>query len=118
MKQLYILILDMEKQFRKGGRIMLKLEGNILYIFPSPDFPEQEQVDILRGEINELLDETDLRNKNIKIVGPLTRSQCIMLGSELAYICKSMEILAENENEFVKCFISDPTLRGKTITEN
>jgi len=80
---------------------MLKLEGEILYVFPSPDFPEQEQVNILKGQVNELLEKTKLHDKNLKIVGPLTRPQCIMLGFKLAYMCKSVEILTENG--FVKC---------------
>ena len=82
---------------------MFRLENDILYIELPVGKTQRELVEEARREISEMVKKGIFFGKNIKLNGRITTAMALMLGHELAHVCKTVSILDPKQNEYVLC---------------
>lgn len=82
---------------------MFSLEGDIMYVTLSEGKTQAELVSAAKEEIKALIESGAVYGKSIKLNGRLTTGMALMLGHELAHICKTVSIFDPKENDYVLC---------------
>ena len=82
---------------------MLKLKNNIIYIELPQGKTQAELVKTARAEVKCLAQSKQLYGKHIKLNGRCTTGMALMLGHELAHLCKSVSIFDPKENSYLTC---------------
>ena len=80
---------------------MFTLEGDVLKVNLPSGKTQEELVKEAHEEIRELINEGKFYGKNIKLNGRITTGMALMLGHELAHVCKSVSIFDPKENDYV-----------------
>lgn len=82
---------------------MFKLEGDVMYIELPQGMTQAELVSAAKTEIKSLIESGALYGKSVKLNGRLTTGMALMLGHELAHICKTVSVFDPKENDYVLC---------------
>jgi hypothetical protein len=82
---------------------IFKLEGDVLFIELPAGKTQQELVASAKEEIKSLVSAGALYGKNVRLNGRLTTGMALMLGHELAHVCKTVSVFDPKENDYVLC---------------
>lgn len=80
---------------------MFRLDGDVLYVELPQGKTMAQLTEDCEDEIKGLVPE--FYGKDMKINGRLTTSMALVLGHELAHVCKSVSIFDPKENAYVLC---------------
>jgi len=77
---------------------MFTLEDDVLRVSLPEGKTQKELICLAKEEIRQLIDNCQLYGLNLKINGRITTGMVLLLGHELAHICKSVSIFDPKEN--------------------
>jgi len=80
---------------------MFELNGNILMVNLPTGKTQRELVREARTEIQRMVKTGKLYGKDLKVTGRITTGMAMMMGHELAHVCKSVSIFDPKENEYI-----------------
>ena len=83
--------------------MMFNLQGDTLEIILPQGHTMSELNTMAKAELSALIKEGQFFGKDIKINGKCTTAMAILLGHELAHVCKSVSIFDPKENTYVMC---------------
>lgn len=82
---------------------MFKLENEILSVDLPQGHTMQELNVLAREEISRMIAEGLFYGKDLKVNGRITTAMAILLGHELAHVCRSVSIFDPKEGQYVLC---------------
>lgn len=82
---------------------MFKLENDVLLVELPQGKTQPELVSAAKAEIKVLVKSGALFGKELKLNGRLTTGMALLLGHELAHVCKNVSIFDPKENSYVLC---------------
>lgn len=82
---------------------MFRLEGDVLYVDLPQGRTQDELVESAKEEIRKMIKDGVFFGKDVKLNGRLTTGMALMLGHELAHVCKSVSVFDPKENEYILC---------------
>jgi len=80
---------------------MFKLENSTIMVQLPEGKTQKELVEEGKEQIRSLI--PLMYSLNIKINGRITTGMALMIGHELAHICKSVSIFDPKENDYITC---------------
>ncbi len=81
---------------------MFKLDGDVLMVNLPTGRTQRELVREARTEIQRMVETGKLYGKDLKVTGRITTGMAMMMGHELAHVCKSVSIFDPKENEYIR----------------
>ena len=81
---------------------MFKLDGDVLMVNLPTGRTQRESVREARTEIQRMVETGKLYGKDLKVTGRITTGMAMMMGHELAHVCKSVSIFDPKENEYIR----------------
>jgi len=84
---------------------MFDLNGDVLVVSLPTGKSQRELVKEAREEIREMIKKGCFYGKHLKVTGRITTGMAMVLGHELAHVCKSVSLFDPKENEYI-CVIT------------
>lgn len=82
---------------------MFKIENEILSVDLPQGHTMAQLTELAKAEISVMIAEGLFYGKDIRINGRITTAMALMLGHELAHVCRSVSIFDPKEGQYVLC---------------